>query len=59
MACSPTTLWQIDGETMETVRVKKKKNKKLFKCIHLIVFQNIYVLLYNKYFQTKKNKNKS
>ena len=56
MACSPTTLWQIDGETMETVRLKKKKNKKLFKCIHLIVFQNIYVLLYNKYFQTNKKK---
>ena len=59
MACSPTTLWQIDGETMETVRDLKKKTKKLFKCIHLIVFQNIYVLLYNKYFQTKKKKKKS
>ena len=35
---------------------KKKKKKKLLKCIHLIVFQNIYVLLYNKYFQTKKKK---
>ena len=34
----------------------KKKNKKLFKCIHLIVFQNIYVLLYNKYLQKKKKK---
>ena len=58
MACSPTTLWQIDGETMETVRDFKKKKKKLFKCIHLIVFQNIYVLLYNKYFQTKSKINK-
>ena len=27
MACSPTTLWQIDGETMETVRDLKKKKK--------------------------------
>ena len=53
MAFGPITSWQIDGETMETVRDFKKKKKKLFKCIHLIVFQNIYVLLYNKYFQTK------
>ena len=30
MACSPTTLWQIDGETMETVIDLKKKKQKTF-----------------------------